>query len=61
MDPCTITVKINGEKVLKNAQVLGENHGRTTHDTIMEELTDEPGTVEILFEEGSGILFLWDF
>ena len=61
MDPCTISVSINGVKVLKHAQVLGENHGRTTHDTIMEDLTDEPSTVTLTFEEGYGVLFLWDF
>ena len=47
--------------MLKHAQVLGENHGRTTHDTIMEDLTDEPSTVTLTFEEGYGVLFLWDF
>ena len=61
MDPCTISVAINGEKVLKHAQVLGEHLGRTTHDTIMEDLQDEPSTVMITFEEGYGVLFLWDF
>ena len=35
-DTLTILVKINDKIVLNNAQVLGENHGRTTHDTIME-------------------------
>ena len=61
MAPCTVNVKVNGEKVLKNAQVLGENHGRTTHDSILEDLTDEQSTVTIEFAEGHGVLFLWYF
>ena len=61
MDPCTISVTINDVKVLKHAQVLGEHQGRTTHDTIMEDLTDESSTVMITYEEGRGFLYLWDF
>ena len=59
MPPCTITVSINGEQVLKTAQVLSEDQGRTTHDTEMEDVTNEPGEVEIFFNGGQGVLFLW--
>ena len=61
MPPCTITVSINGQKVLKTAQVLSEDQGRTTHDSEMEEVTDEPGEIEVLFDGGQGVLFLWYF
>ena len=61
MDPCTISVSINGVKVLRHAQVLGEHQGRTTHDMIMEGLTDGQSNVTLTFEEGDGVLFLWDF
>ena len=58
MDPCTITVTINGERKLKTAQVPGENHGRTTHDTEMTDVTDGEFEVEIFFDGGAGVLFL---
>ena len=62
MSPCIISIMINGEKVIKNAQVLGEHKGRTTHDIIMEDLISGTlHTVTIIFERGNGVLFLWDF
>ena len=33
MSPCTVTVSINGAKVLNGAQVPGEDKGRTTHES----------------------------
>ena len=61
MDPCTINLKVNGENVLKNAQVLGEHQGRTTHDTVLNDLPEGDCTCEIEFNEGHGVLFLWYF
>ena len=58
MDPCTCSVTINDEKVLKTVQVLGENHGRTTHDSEIEDATDEEGEVEVFFDGGNGVLFM---
>ena len=52
MPPCTITVSVNGQKVLKTAQVLSEDQGRTTHDSEMEDVTNEPGEIEVLFDGG---------
>ena len=40
MPPCEITVSIDGERVLKKAQVLSEDQGRTTHDTEIEEVSN---------------------
>ena len=59
MPPCTVTVSINGEKVLRAVQVLSEDQGRTKHDSEMEEVTDEPGEVDVFFDGGDGVLFLW--
>jgi len=38
--PHTISIAINGVDVLRHAQVLGMDQSRTTHDTIMENLSD---------------------
>ena len=60
-DPIKISVQINGETVLKQVQIQGEHLGRTTHDTKMSNLKEENSDVTITFEEGYGVLFLWDF
>ena len=60
-NPCEITVSIDGERVLKKVQVPSERHGRTTHDTEIEEVSDQPMEVEVHFISGDGVLFLWYF
>ena len=59
--PCEINLSIDGEKVLKKAHVLCEGEGRTTHDTEIEEVSDQPMEVEVHFLQGFGVLFLWYF
>ena len=59
MSPCIVSVKINGEQVLGEAEVPGEDQGRTTHDIHMEGLADGDGSIEVSFDEGDGCLFLW--
>ena len=61
MHPCEITVSIDGKPVLKKVQVLSEDQGRTTHDTEIEKVSNKPKEVEVLFNSGRGVLFLWYF
>ena len=61
MSNCTISVKLNGQVAQKSVAVPGEDKGRTKHDSIVPFLPlDRPDdTIEILFEKGAGVLFLW--
>ncbi len=57
MAACTVTVKNNGDELLQGVQVPSEDQGRTVHES---ELDDpENGEVEIFFDGGAGVLFLW--
>ena len=61
MSSCKVTVSINGKKLRSKAEVPSEDKGRTTHETVISEkdVGADPGEVEIFFESGQGVLFLW--
>ena len=61
MPSCCISVSINGNKLLSSAEVPSEDKGRTTHETVIseEDVGADPGEVELFFEDGDGVLFLW--
>ena len=59
--PCLVSLVINSSKKLDQAEVCGEDKGRTTHNSEMTNVTDKPGTVDLLFDDGEGMLFLWYF
>ena len=61
MPNCTVSVKLNGTVVKSRAKVPGEDKGRTKHDVALKNLSSEQNTVEVSFDEGRGVLFLWYF
>ena len=59
MAACTVTVGINGDEVLKSVQVVSEDQGRTKHDSEFDAEENKEGEIEIFFDGGQGVLFLW--
>ena len=59
MSDCTVSVTLNGEYVQKSVAVPSEDKGRTKHDSVVSDLQGKFHEVEIQFERGSGVLFLW--
>ena len=59
MPACTVTVSINGDELLKSVQVPSEDQGRTTHESELDVDDAKDGEIEIFFDGGQGVLFLW--
>ena len=59
MSACTVTVSLNGDELLKSAQVVSEDQGRTKHDSEFDADEHKEGEIEIFFDGGAGVLFLW--
>ena len=59
MPACTVTVSINGDELLKSVQVPSEDQGRTTHESKLDVDDAQDGEIEIFFDGGQGVLFLW--
>ena len=61
MPSCCISVSINGNKLRSSEEVPSEDKGRTTHESVIseEDVKADPGEVELFFEDGNGVLFLW--
>ena len=59
MPACTVTVSINGDELLKSVQVPSEDQGRTTHESELDVDDAQDGEIEIFFDGGQGVLFLW--
>ena len=38
-----------------------EDKGRTKHEIVLDTLTDQVNEIEVKFDKGSGVLFLWQF
>ena len=61
MPDCIVTLSVNNECVMRSARVQDGNKGRTKHDIVLKNLTSEQNTVEVAFDQGYGVLFLWYF
>lgn len=61
MDPCSVTLSVNGESKKVDAPVKGEHKGRTHLCGSLNDIADEECTVTLDFNSGSGVLFLWYF
>ena len=59
MSPCRVNVTVNDQKLQNAAEVPGENHGRTTHDSRFN--PKDKNELEVKFVSGNGVLFLWYF
>ena len=61
-NPCKATILVNGEVQKSNIDVKGEHKGRTHTGTFPLNLRDEEDNeVEIKFDSGEGVLYLWYF
>ena len=62
MNPCTATVKVNGEVQKADIPVKGEHKGRTHTGCVVKNLINgEDNTIEVDFVGGQGILYMWYF